>query len=92
MILHFRSNEYCYVSEALNYADAEQNCNRLNGILFEPRNEEENSKVYQTFKELIQNQVWIGINDIETEENFVYSSNSEEVAFFNWASNEPDNR
>ena len=66
--LHFSflssSKKYCYVAEALDYENAEKNCNRINGILFEPKSNEENTNVYQTFSEVLHSQVWIGINDI----------------------------
>ena len=51
------------MAEALDYENAEKNCNRINGILFEPKSNEENTNVYQTFSEVLHSQVWIGIND-----------------------------
>ena len=51
------------MAETLDYENAEKNCNRIYGILFEPKSNEENTNVYQTFSELLHSQVWIGIND-----------------------------
>ena len=51
------------MAEALDYEKAEKNCDRINGILFEPKHKEENTNVYQTFSEILHSQVWIGIND-----------------------------
>ena len=35
--------------------------------------------------------IWIGVNDILSEGNFVYESDKEPVKFTNWTANNPDN-
>ena len=84
--------KYCYVGTQLNYTLAEKHCNTLDGVLFEPRNEEVNSIVYNISNEVFGNgyQIWIGINDREKEDSFVYTSNGDPVTYLNWSPNQPD--
>ena len=72
------------------YLEALYTCKALGGKLFEPRSKEENdgvvdlvkSKVSKSYRQ--QFKIWIGVNDINTEGKFVYSSNGQPVDYTNW--------
>ena len=56
------------------YDNANQNCNDMGTILFEPRNEEINEKVGNKGRDLSQN-YWIGINDkMKTQGDYRFES------------------
>ena len=71
---------YLYVDEEMNYYDAKAFCqnkmvNGRRGHLFEPKTDAINKYIYYQSRYQIEgNSYWIGVNDIDIEDNWVYSS------------------
>ena len=82
--------KYCFVGQKFDYSSAIENCKNQSGVLFEPRSENENHNVYWLFLEYIEDYIWIGITDRDSEGFFVYVSNSEPIIYQNWGTNQPD--
>ena len=64
--------------------------------LFEPRSKATNKLVSDKSKEVFNGRhnnkfPWIGINDRNTESQFVYTSSGERIIISNWKSGEPNN-
>ena len=77
---------YKIYTTGLNYNDAKAQCELDGAFLAIPRSETEND----FFAGLIPNeQIWIGINDIEQEGSFV-AVNGREVSWTNWGTEEPN--
>ena len=61
--------EFCFVPEELNYADAQKACNEYSGILFEPKDIETNNDVFRRGYDFLEtDNIWIGLNDINEDE------------------------
>ena len=70
----------------VNYTAAAAQCESDGSFLAIPRSEAESDFI----ADLIPNEhIWIGINDIEQEENFV-SVDGSDISFTNWNSGEPN--
>jgi len=67
------------------WEDAEYRSSRLGGHLVTINNAEENTFITNNFSAY----QWIGINDVQTEGTFVWSS-GQPVTYTNWAINQPD--
>ena len=90
----------CYYIEntsTLNYADAQLNCQNkfghLHGGLFEPRLYSINQLVYaeaSNFTSATSDDFWLGINDLATQGQYVYASDSQEVVDGMWSSGQPN--
>jgi len=78
---------YFSVNEST-YEDAENDCIDKGGRLFEPKNAEANTLIY-TYNVIVP--FWIGVKDIDEDENYVYASDGASLAFESWADNQPDN-
>ena len=84
-----------YLLEASTWTEAETAAVGLGGHLATIRNQAENTWVYDTFNYVDSGDngrggLWIGLNDIDTEGNFVWTS-GEATSYLNWAPNQPDN-
>ena len=88
---------FLYISRFSNvtksFEDARRSCESNGGMLFEPRNKEENKEVADAGYEIVGNAYywWIGVDDKEREGRFQYSSNKQEINFSNWGSGQPNN-
>ena len=77
------------------HSTAQENCNNhivngTKGRLFEPRTLETNDFVFSNFSSVHGNQnIFIGIDDINETNKWVYSSSGEQAMFSNWAEGEP---
>ena len=60
------------------------------GKLFEPRDLATNDLVVDYAYKIINNQFWIGIDDIDTEGTFQYTTGGN-LVFTNWEVGQPDN-
>ena len=81
----------------MNYTDAQSNCQdnfgHMYGRLFEPRLYSTNQLVYAeavNFKSATSDDFWLGINDLATQEQYVYASDGQEVVDGMWKSGEPN--
>ena len=78
---------YKIYSTRMEYGDAKAQCEADGSFLAIPRSEAEND----FFASLVPNEnIWIGINDIEQEGSFVGVDGSE-ISWTNWFSGEPNN-
>ena len=75
----------------MNYADAQLNCQNkfgnLVGKLFEPRLANINQLVSTNFIKF--DFIWLGINDLATQGQYVYASDGETVGSGMWSSDQP---
>jgi len=78
---------YLFMAEYKNYDDANQYCKKQGARLFEPRSKTINKLVYDKSVEVFGGvgETWIGINDIATEGEFVFTSSGEKVSLFIWS-------
>ena len=85
---------YHFISSLSNHANAQTFCNvELGGVLFEPQSKEINDKIFNASVEYFgqETPIWIGIDDLNHEGFFVYSSNQTELEFENWLPGQPNN-
>ncbi len=78
-----------YLLESSTWEEAESSAMELGGNLVTINDEAENAWVYEKFGNNDQFGLWIGLNDQQTEGEFVWSS-GESVAYTNWAGAQPD--
>jgi len=78
---------YLFMAEHKNYDDANQYCKKQGARLFEPRSKTINKLVFDKSVEVFRGvgETWIGINDIATEGEFVFTSSGEKVSVFIWS-------
>ena len=71
------------MDRSFTYDGANQYCINQGGRLFEPRSELTNKAVYDKSVEVFGStrKTWIGINDIDTEGEFVFQSSGEQIIF-----------
>ena len=77
-----------------NAAEAQSICQSNGGHLFEPQTLSINDQIYNKAREIMGDgkYLWIGINDIQTEGTWVYSSNSATIPYVHpWREGEPNN-
>ena len=85
---------YYFVSSLFNHANAQKFCqDQLGGVLFEPQSPEVNDQIYNAAVEYLgpETGIWIGIDDLNQEGSFVYSSNQTALEFENWLPGQPNN-
>ena len=76
------------INEIRTYDEAVSHCISINGNLTEPRTDIEADQL----RDFTNNKhVWIGINDKDQENKFIYESNGQEASFLRWSPNEPNN-
>ena len=89
---------YHFISSLSNHANAQRFCiEELGGVLFEPQSKEINNKIFYASAEYFERfgqeaPIWIGIDDLNHEGFFVYSSNQTELEFENWLPGQPNNQ
>ncbi len=85
----FNNNNYLFCSRiALKWSDAKEYCISKNKNLVTIENELENSWISSE----IEDDSWIGLNDIDEESSWIWSKNSEPLGEYqNWKSGEPNN-
>ena len=81
------------------YYESAENCQKVGGRLYEPKNLIENNQVFEIVAENLDFQVstepygWIGIHSPQnTSDTFVLLSCGLPASFYNWGPNEPNNR
>ena len=91
-------NGKCYklITEQKSWQEAKEHCQTLNSKLAEPQSPCESDLLHYFFqitrpKDITENYAWIGINDIKTENTFVFSSNDQSLSYEHWIAGEPNN-
>ena len=86
-----------FVNETRNQNEAKQDCEKqfaenTNGRLFEPRDADMNRLVYEEAKIVFGSDeyVWLGIDDINSENQWTYSSSGQNVSNTFWRTGQPD--
>ncbi|KAM4694651.1 collectin-11 isoform 1-T1 [Discoglossus pictus] len=82
---------YLLVKEEKKYTDAQSYCHGRGGTLAMPKDESINSLIASYINQAGLTRVFIGINDLEKESNFVYSDRSPMQTFNKWRQGEPNN-
>ncbi|NXS20511.1 COL11 protein, partial [Mystacornis crossleyi] len=82
---------YLLVKEEKRYKEAQLYCHGRGGTLSMPKDETANSLIASYINQAGLTRVFIGINDLEKEGNFVYSDRSPMQTFNKWRSGEPNN-
>ncbi|XP_025938389.1 collectin-11 isoform X3 [Apteryx rowi] len=82
---------YLLVKEEKRYLEAQLYCHGRGGMLSMPKDENANSLIASYINQAGLTRVFIGINDLEKEGNFVYSDRSPMQTFNKWRSGEPNN-
>ena len=72
------------------FEEARKTCVRNGGILFEPKNQQQNEEVANAGGEFDENFWWIGVDDKEREGRFQWSSTKDNTTFSNWDVGQPD--
>ena len=87
---------YFFENSKMWHSTAQENCNNhivngTKGRLFEPRTLETNDLVFSNFSSVHGNQnIFIGIDDINETNKWVYSSSGEQANFTNWQKGQPN--
>ncbi|XP_064304062.1 collectin-11 isoform X1 [Phalacrocorax carbo] len=82
---------YLLVKEEKRYKEAQLYCHGRGGTLSMPKDETANNLIASYINQAGLTRVFIGINDLEKEGNFVYSDRSPMQTFNKWRSGEPNN-
>ncbi|MDJ0903037.1 MAG: PQQ-dependent sugar dehydrogenase [Xenococcus sp. MO_188.B8] len=83
----FNGNRYLFTSPGLTWQEAQAEATSLGGDLVTINDEAEEKWLRENFSET--EQLWIGLNDAETEGQFQWSS-GQPVTYTNWAPGEPN--
>ena len=91
--MRVRGSYYHFSQNRLKFSEAEAICKSNNAKLFEPKNAAINTDIAAKAKAKgIKHGPWIGIHDINDENNFVYASNNAiKISWTNWKNGEPNN-
>ncbi|NP_001011227.1 collectin-10 precursor [Xenopus tropicalis] len=81
---------YYIVREERNYRDALTQCRIRGGTLAMPKDQATNSLIADYISKMGLFRVFIGINDIEKEKQFVYADNSPLQTYSSWKAGEPN--
>lgn len=81
---------YYIVKEERNYRDALTQCRIRGGTLAMPKDAATNSLIAEYISSLGLLRVFIGVNDLEKEKQFVYTDNTPVQNFSSWKSGEPN--
>lgn len=79
------------MKEEKRYKEAQLYCHGRGGTLSMPKDETANNLIASYINQAGLTRVFIGINDLEKEGNFVYSDRSPMQTFNKWRSGEPNN-
>ena len=80
---------YRFSNVSKSFEEAQKTCVRNGGILFEPKNQQQNEEVANAGDEFDGYFWWIGVDDKEREGRFQYSTTKQDINFSNWRSGEP---
>ena len=74
------------MEKSTNYDDANQFCKNQGARLYEPKSEATNKLVFDKAAEVFkgEHRSWIGINDMDDEGEFVFTSSGKKVSSFFW--------
>ena len=91
--IQVRGSYYHFSQNRLKFSEAEASCKSNNAKLFEPKNAAINNDIAAKAKAKgLKHGPWIGIHDINDENNFVYASNNAiKISWTNWKNGEPNN-
>ena len=91
-MLEFNGHYYkLYYIENITWTEAENFCEENGGHLLTVNSEEEQLAIYQYVERFeIDEAIWIGLSDSETEGDWSYWITGEEVSYTNWGIGEPD--
>ena len=91
-------NGECYklITEEKSWQEAQEHCQTLGSKLAEPQSPCESDLLHYFFqfarpRDATEKYAWIGINDIDTENTFVFASNGQPVPYNYWNVGEPSN-
>ncbi|XP_078069321.1 collectin-11 isoform X1 [Mustelus asterias] len=82
---------YLLVKEEKRYTDAHEYCRDRGGLLIMPKDEATNSLIASYISEAGLSRVFIGVNDLEEEGQFVFTDGSPLQTFNKWRNGEPNN-
>ncbi|XP_043534516.1 collectin-11 isoform X4 [Chiloscyllium punctatum] len=82
---------YLLVKEEKRYTDAHEYCHDRGGLLIMPKDEATNSLIASYISEAGLSRVFIGVNDLEEEGQFVFTDGSPLQTFNKWRTGEPNN-
>uniref|UniRef100_UPI00398F2ECA collectin-11 n=1 Tax=Pristiophorus japonicus TaxID=55135 RepID=UPI00398F2ECA len=82
---------YLLVKEEKRYTDAHEYCRDRGGLLIMPKDEATNSLIASYISEAGLSRVFIGVNDLEEEGQFVFTDGSPLLTFNKWRNGEPNN-
>ncbi|XP_048387692.2 collectin-11 isoform X4 [Stegostoma tigrinum] len=82
---------YLLVKEEKRYTDAHEYCRDRGGLLIMPKDEATNSLIASYISEAGLSRVFIGVNDLEEEGQFVFTDGSPLQTFNKWRTGEPNN-
>ena len=85
------NKDYLFNTDKKSYLAANNSCFDHGGILFEPRDESVNSEVAEVAVAMGVTRFWFGVNDLDLENSFVYSSSGDQLTWTNWRTGEPNN-
>ncbi|MCP5365298.1 MAG: hypothetical protein H6905_08750 [Hyphomicrobiales bacterium] len=88
--LNTENNHYYYLLEPTTWSDAESQAQSLGGHLATINDPLENTWVTDTLLPFVEDDLWIGLSDAESEGTFQWSSGAA-VGFTNWGAGEPNN-
>ena len=86
----FDEKLYEFNDDLLTYSNALRICKENGGKMFEPKNELVYNNIVKISKEKALGNIWIGINDLSNEGNFVYNSDNSDVIWTYWSDSNPD--
>uniref|UniRef100_A0A8W8M1W3 C-type lectin domain-containing protein n=1 Tax=Magallana gigas TaxID=29159 RepID=A0A8W8M1W3_MAGGI len=89
-VLRVSARCYWMIQKPLNFTDAQRRCQDEGGILAEIPDKDAQEAINEKFPFFWYPHIWIGVNDIEKENNFVNMLN-EAVIYTKWNSSEPNN-
>ncbi|XP_067840319.1 collectin-11 isoform X3 [Heptranchias perlo] len=82
---------YLLVKEEKRYTDAHEYCRDRGGLLIMPKDEATNSLIASYISEAGLSRVFIGVNDLEEEGQFVFTDGAPLLTFNKWRNGEPNN-
>lgn len=85
------NNHRYYLLSQDTWTESESEATTLGGHLTTVNDNAENTWIFDTFAASTQRNLWIGLNDLQTEGAYAWTS-LEPVGFTNWVNNQPDNK
>ncbi|XP_025098997.1 brevican core protein-like isoform X2 [Pomacea canaliculata] len=88
----FEDSCYALLNDTFSCMMAVEFCNKEGAELVEITSESENNFVADFMKKRRGQYIWMGINDIIQEGQWIYLTSHKPLSYSNWAHNEPDNK